>query len=69
MERVFRYSQTERWSDLGPLLPDLLSDVHRAVAIREDPQTLRLLSLTYWVTSGVFVLGGNVADPFVRTVL
>lgn len=53
VERAFRYSRAERWSDLGPVLPDLLDGVHRAAATREDHETLRLLSLAYRVTSGM----------------
>ena len=65
VERAFRYSQTERWSDLGPLLPDLLRDVHRAVTVREDPQVLRLLSLAYRVTSGMLDRIGEAHLPWI----
>jgi transcriptional regulator with XRE-family HTH domain len=63
--RAFSYSQTERWSDLGPLLPDLLDDVHQAVAVQEDLATLRLLSLAYRVTSGMLDRIGEPHLPWI----
>jgi transcriptional regulator with XRE-family HTH domain len=65
LQQGFGYSQTERWSDLGPLLPDLLQDAHRAVALHETPETLGLLSLTYRLTSGMLDRIGEVHLPWI----
>lgn len=65
LQRGFGYSQTERWSDLGPLLPDLLHDAHRAVALEETAQTLGLLSLTYRLASGMLDRIGEVHLPWI----
>lgn len=65
VQRAFGYSQNERWSDLGPLLPDLLDDAHHAVAVQENPDTLRLLSLAYRVTSGMLDRIGEPHLPWI----
>ncbi|GAB6898615.1 helix-turn-helix domain-containing protein [Kineosporia succinea] len=65
IQRGFGYSQTERWSDLGPLLPDLLHDVHWFVSHSETPDSLRLLSLTYRLASGMLDRIGEVHLPWI----
>lgn len=57
LARAFRCSQTERWSELGPMLPDLIADAYHLVqaapsaAGRRD--AYRAQSLAYRVTSGM----------------
>jgi transcriptional regulator with XRE-family HTH domain len=65
---AFRCSQTERWSQLGPLLPDLLADAWHAVhAYTGDDQhrAWGLQSLTYRVTSGMLDRIGERELPWI----
>lgn len=56
VSRAFHCSQTERWSELGPLLPDMIADAYHAVHLLtggERRQALRLQALAYRVASGM----------------
>jgi transcriptional regulator with XRE-family HTH domain len=63
---AFRCSQTERWSDLGPALPDLIEDAHAAADHAPgDPSALTALSLAYRVTSGMLDRIGEPHLPWI----
>jgi transcriptional regulator with XRE-family HTH domain len=56
VSRAFYCSQTERWSELGPLLPDMIADAYLAVQLLagdEQRRALRLQALVYRVASGM----------------
>lgn len=56
IEHAFRCSQTERWSELGPLLPGLIADGWVAAYLTDGDAQRRgfaLLSLVWSVTSGM----------------
>ena len=65
---AFRCSQTEQWSALGPLLPDLIADAwHAAYTTSGDEQRhgFGLLSLVYRVTSGMLDRIGEPDLPWI----
>jgi len=65
---AFYCSQTERWSELGPLVPDLLADAWHAVhAYTGDDQRRAwgLQSLVYRVTSGMLDRIGERELPWI----
>ncbi|MCA1674738.1 MAG: helix-turn-helix domain-containing protein [Actinobacteria bacterium] len=56
INEAFIHSQTERWSQLGPLLPDLIADAWQATRTSEGEQqrqAFRQLALVWRVTSGM----------------
>jgi transcriptional regulator with XRE-family HTH domain len=56
IDEAFGYSQTERWSALGPLLPDLIADGWHAAHTTTGEDAARgfgLLSQVHHVTSGM----------------
>ncbi|MGH3911734.1 MAG: helix-turn-helix domain-containing protein [Pseudonocardiaceae bacterium] len=56
INEAFIHSQTERWSQLGPLLPDLIADAWQAARTSEgEPQRRAFgqLALVWRVTSGM----------------
>lgn len=65
---AFRCSQTERWSELGPLLPDLIADgwyaAQRTIG-DEQRRGFGLLSLIYRVTSGMLDRIGEPDLPWI----
>jgi hypothetical protein len=66
--QAFGCSQTERWSQLGPLLPDLLADAWHAVHAHADDARRRawgLQSLVYRVTSGMLDRIGERELPWI----
>lgn len=68
IDHAFRCSQTERWSELGPLIPDLIADAwHAAYTTTGDEQRrgFGLLSLVYRVTSGMLDRIGEPDLPWV----
>ncbi len=67
-EFAFECSQTERWSTLGPLLPDLIADGWRAAHTTSGQQQRRgfgLLSLIWRVTSGMLDRIGEPDLPWI----
>lgn len=68
IDHAFRCSQTERWSELGPLLPDLIADGWRAAHTTSGDAQRRgfgLLSLVYRVTSGMLDRIGEPDLPWI----
>jgi transcriptional regulator with XRE-family HTH domain len=69
IERAFRCSQTERWSDMAPLVPDMIADAWHLVRGAQDEgrrrDALRLQALTYRVTSGMLDRLGEPHLPWV----
>ncbi len=68
IDHAFRCSQTEHWSELGPLLPDLIADGwHAAHTTTGDEQRrgFGLLSLVYRVTSGMLDRIGEPELPWI----
>ncbi|MGH4021857.1 MAG: helix-turn-helix domain-containing protein [Pseudonocardiaceae bacterium] len=54
IQEAFGHSQTERWSALGPLLPDLIADGwHAAHTGQDTDRGFGLLSQIHHVTSGM----------------
>ncbi|SDF98959.1 hypothetical protein SAMN05216553_104493 [Lentzea fradiae] len=69
VERAFVCSQTERWSDMAPLVPDMISDawhlVRNAETDDERRQAFGLQALVYRVTSGMLDRLGESHLPWV----
>lgn len=56
IDEAFVHSQTERWSRLGPLLPDLIADAWQTTRVSTGERQLRAfgrLALVWRVTSGM----------------
>ena len=68
IEEAFGCSQTERWSRLGPLLPDLIADAWHATRTSTGEQQRRAfgqLSLVWRVTSGMLDRIGEKDLPWI----
>ena len=68
IDSAFRCSQTERWSELGPLLPDLIADgwyAAHTTAGDDQRRGFGLLSLIYRVTSGMLDRIGEPDLPWI----
>jgi transcriptional regulator with XRE-family HTH domain len=69
VETAFVCSQTERWSDMAPLVPDMIADawqlVHDADTDEQRRQAHELQALTYRVTSGMLDRLGESHLPWV----
>ncbi|MGH3929219.1 MAG: helix-turn-helix domain-containing protein, partial [Pseudonocardiaceae bacterium] len=68
INEAFIHSQTERWSRLGPLLPDLIADAWQATRINTGGRQRRAfgqLSLVWRVTSGMLDRIGEKDLPWI----
>lgn len=69
MERAFVCSQTERWSEMAPLVPDMIADawnlVHDAETEAAKREAHELQALVYRVTSGMLDRLGEPRLPWV----
>lgn len=69
MERAFVCSQTERWSEMAPLVPDMIADawelVHNATSESRRREAYELQALVYRVTSGMLDRLGETRLPWV----
>ncbi|MGW4110218.1 helix-turn-helix domain-containing protein [Actinosynnema sp. NPDC004786] len=69
IEKAFLCSQTERWSDMAPLVPDMIADswhlVDAAGSEQDKREALRLQALVYRVTSGMLDRLGEPHLPWV----
>jgi len=69
VDRAFVCSQTERWSEMGPSVPDMIADawelVHRATTPEDHREALTLQALVYRVTSGMLDRLGEHRLPWV----
>jgi transcriptional regulator with XRE-family HTH domain len=69
VERAFVCSQTEQWSEMAPMVPDMIADswylVHHAVADEQRREAFELQALTYRVTSGMLDRLGETHLPWV----
>lgn len=69
VERAFLHSQTERWSDMAPLVPGMIADawhlVHDAGDERQRREASKLQALVYRVTSGMLDRLGEPHLPWV----
>jgi transcriptional regulator with XRE-family HTH domain len=69
IERAFLCSQTERWSEMAPLVPDMIADswqlVHHAESDSQRRTAHELQALTYRVTSGMLDRLGEPQLPWV----
>lgn len=69
VERAFVCSQTERWSDMAPLVPNMIEDawhlVRNAKSEEERRQAFELQALVYRVTSGMLDRLGETQLPWV----
>ncbi|MET0235427.1 MAG: helix-turn-helix transcriptional regulator [Kibdelosporangium sp.] len=69
IERAFVCSQTERWSEMAPLIPGMIADawhlVHAAQTEQQRNHAYRLQALVYRVTSGMLDRLGETHLPWV----
>ncbi|WP_158853845.1 helix-turn-helix domain-containing protein [Saccharothrix deserti] len=69
VERAFTHSQTERWSEMAPLVPDMIADawhlVHAAENEDQKREASKLQALVYRVTSGMLDRLGEPHLPWV----
>ncbi|MCE7000625.1 helix-turn-helix domain-containing protein [Saccharothrix sp. S26] len=69
VEKAFLHSQTERWSDMAPLVPDMIADawhlVHDAGDGSRQREAAKLQALVYRVTSGMLDRLGEPHLPWV----
>jgi transcriptional regulator with XRE-family HTH domain len=69
MSRAFVCSQTERWSEMAPLVPDMIADawhlVHNAITDEQRREAYELQALVYRVTSGMLDRLGESHLPWV----
>jgi len=69
MERAFVCSQTERWSEMAPIVPDMIADawdlVHSAGTDSQRREAHELQALVYRVTSGMLDRLGEPRLPWV----
>jgi transcriptional regulator with XRE-family HTH domain len=69
IDRAFFCSQTERWSEMGPLVPDMIADawhlVHNAETDDERRAAYGLQAQVYRVTSGMLDRLGEARLPWV----
>jgi len=69
VERAFFCSQTERWSEMGPLVPGLIADawnlVHGAETEDRRREAFALQALVYRVASGMLDRLGETRLPWV----
>ena len=69
MERAFVCSQTERWSEMAPFVPDMIADawdlVRHAESDAERRDAYELQALVYRVTSGMLDRLGETHLPWV----
>ena len=67
--RAFVCSQTERWSEMAPLVPDMIADawhlVHNAATDEQRRKAYELQALVYRVTSGMLDRLGETRLPWV----
>ncbi|MGH3568844.1 MAG: helix-turn-helix domain-containing protein [Pseudonocardia sp.] len=67
--RAFVCSQTERWSEMAPLVPDMIADawhlVHNAATDEQRRTAFELQALVYRVTSGMLDRLGETHLPWV----
>jgi hypothetical protein len=69
MERAFVCSQTERWSEMAPLVPNMIADawqlVDHAATEAQQREASELQALVYRVTSGMLDRLGETRLPWV----
>ncbi|CAM3337202.1 helix-turn-helix domain-containing protein [Kibdelosporangium persicum] len=69
VERAFVCSQTEQWSDMAPMIPDMIADawhlVHAARTEEDRVRAYELQALVYRVTSGMLDRLGETHLPWV----
>lgn len=69
VERAFVCSQTERWSEMAPLVPDMIADAwhlkHAAESEEQKREAAKLQALVYRVTSGMLDRLGEPHLPWV----
>lgn len=69
IEKAFVCSQTERWSDMAPLVPDMIADswhlLNSAETEQQKREANRLQALVYRVTSGMLDRLGEPHLPWV----
>lgn len=69
IDRAFVCSQTERWSEMAPYVPDMIADgwdlVHNATTEEQRREAYALQALVYRVTSGMLDRLGETRLPWV----
>ncbi|GGP46409.1 helix-turn-helix domain-containing protein [Saccharothrix coeruleofusca] len=69
VEKAFAHSQTERWSEMAPLVPDMIADawhlVHSAENEEQKRTATKLQALVYRVSSGMLDRLGEPHLPWI----